>query len=131
MSTSAFVAAFTINVAPLGQPEGFAPTPAAPAHAQADGEGAARDHILKALVPTLQSIQDETKFAHVGIVSGFDLLGPRFVASSDPNRCLLLLHLGTPGLQTEAVVKELRKGLPDGSHVEALGEFASLASSES
>jgi hypothetical protein len=137
MNISGFIAAFTINVAPVGQPGGFAPTPIQPAQTHADDVAAqaaardnARDNLLKALVPTLQSIQDERKFAHVGSVSGFDLLGPRFIASSDPNQCLLLLELGSPGLDTENVVKELRKGLPEGSRVQALGEFSGLASGE-
>ena len=129
MSTSAFIAAFTIDVAPVKQQLGvFAPMPTEPAQPQVDD---ARDDILKALVPTLQSIQDQTKFAHVGSVAGFDLLGPRVIVSSASNRCLLLLQLGHPGLNTEAVVEELRKGLPDGSDVSALGEFLSLASSDS
>jgi hypothetical protein len=131
MSTSAFIAAFTVNVASVDQLGVSAPTPAESAQAQADEEQAARDNILKALLPTLQSIQDETKFAHVGSVAGFDLLGPRFIASSDPNRCLLLLELGHPGLDMDAVVKELRKGLRDGSDVSALGEYLSLARSDS
>jgi hypothetical protein len=132
MSPSAFIAAFTINVAPVKQQLGvFAPMPTEPAQPQLDDELAARDHILKALVPTLHSIQHETKFAHVGSVAGFDLLGPRVIVSSASNRCLLLLQLGHPGLDTEAVAEELRKGLPDGSDVSALGELLSLASSDS
>jgi hypothetical protein len=121
-------AAFSLEVAPVGNVNSDAPQSADPTQHQTDLQLSFEDDLRQRLVPILESIQLQTRFAHVGSVNGFELLGPRFAAVSDSNECLVLLHLQLPGIDQDSVADELQKALPDGPKVAALGEFTSLTS---
>lgn len=121
---------FTIQAPPVGQLE-LSPQTTDPTPQQMDEESAARDNLLKTLTATLQSLQNQTEFARVGEVTGFDLLGTEPTAWSTLNNYVLLLQVARGFINQEWVVNELLKALPDGSHVSVLGVFAPLASSSS
>ncbi len=119
----------TIQAPPLGELELSGPQPSDPTQQQMDEEQAARDDLVKTLVAVLKSLQDQTKFAHVGTVAGFDLLGNE--ALSKLNNYLLLLQISHGDIDRDWVVKELQKALPERSHVSVSDVFVPLASSGS
>jgi hypothetical protein len=119
----------TIQAPPVGELELSGPQPSDPTQQQMDEEQTARDDLVKTLVASLQSLQNQTKFAHVGTVAGFDLLGNE--SWSKLNNYLLLLQISHGNIDTEWVVKELQKALPDRSHISVSDVFVPLASSSS
>jgi hypothetical protein len=93
-----------------------------PTDEQMAEESAARDKILKILLPFLDSLPKRPP-RRSGNVTGFDLLGAK--VWSRLNHYLLLLEIDIADNQ---VPDELSKLLPQRSQISVLGEFESLSS---
>ncbi|HYZ68338.1 MAG TPA: hypothetical protein VE666_11145 [Mycobacterium sp.] len=114
--------AITIQTPPVGELENSGDG-SNPTDVQMQEEQAARDNMLKALIPFLQSLPQRPPHRAAN-VTGFDLLGAN--SWSRLNNYLLLLNtdIGQGGL-----VDELSEHLPEGSQVSMVGEFVSIESS--